>query len=148
MKLIFTLVAIVEILSVLVTLFLMITKKFKATRIFAALCVSVIVITSSYLFMCYTSNMRVALILSSIYFLTMDWILIFISMSIIWLPYYSQKRNVYYKFLNVLVCLAFADSFFILLNTHYRYMVELIPSLTVNGKLFCWIFKAKQRPKR
>ena len=140
MKLVFTLVAIVEILSVLVTLFLMITKKFKATRILAALCVSVIVITSSYLFMCYTSNMRVALILSSIYFLTMDWILIFISMSIIWLPYYSQKRNVYYKFLNVLVCLAFADSFFILLNTHYRYMVELIPSLTVNGKLFCWIF--------
>lgn len=122
----------------------MATKKIKNNRIVAALSSGVVVIIASYLLLSYIRNMQVALIISSVYFLTMDWILLLLSMSIIWLPYYSQKRIAYYKFLNFLVCFCFADTFFLILNSKFCYMVELIPSLTIDGKLFCWIFLFKK----
>ena len=144
MKFFFTLIALLEILSILRTIYLMFRKKIKASGIIIGLALSVLVITLSYLFMCYTGNLKLALLESSVYFFAMDWILIFLSMSIMWLPYYSQKRQIFYKFLNVLVCFAFADTFFLLLNIHFGYMVELIPSLTMDGKIFCWIFIFKK----
>ena len=144
MKIFFTLIALLEIFSVLRTIILMFRKKVKASWIIIGLAFSVLVLTTSYLIMCYIVNMKAALFLSSFYFFSMDWILIFLSMSIMWLPYYSQKRQIFYKFLNILICFAFVDTFFLLLNVHFGYMVDLIPSLTSEGKLFSWIFVFKK----
>ena len=105
-----------------------------------ALITSVIVIISSYMMMCYTNYIKKALIYSSIYFLSMDWVLLFLSVSILTLPYYSQKRRIYYKYFNVLVVLSLLDSFFLLTNPFTEKLVELIPVLMENGKIYCWIF--------
>lgn len=144
MKIFFTFIALLEILSILRTVILMFRKKVQASYIIISLALSVLVITSSYLIMSYTANMNAALVLSAFYFSAMDWILIFLSMSIMWLPYYSQKRQIFYKFLNLLVCFAFADTFFLFMNIRFTYMVELIPNLTQEGKIFSWIFMFKK----
>lgn len=143
MKLAFTLIALLEIIAILRTLFLMLTKRIKAEKSLLALVAFVLVIVSVYLIFCYTGNQKTALLLSSIYFLSMDWILILLILGILSLPYYSQKHIAYYKFLNVLAVFAIADTIFLLLNARFVHIVELIPCLSERGKLIHWIFVFK-----
>ncbi|WP_197018282.1 bifunctional diguanylate cyclase/phosphodiesterase [Treponema sp. C6A8] len=93
--------------------------------------------------MCYSSRNVRAMIYASVYFASMDWILIFLSMSILWLPYYSQKRRLYYRFFNVLVFFAIVDTIHLLLNFHFRNTVDFIPVHRLSGKVYCWLFILK-----
>ena len=140
MKLAFTIISLIEIFSLFVLYFCAFKKIIKTTRLEIALITSVVVITASYLVMCYTPYATRAMFLASLYFAAMDWILIFLSMSLLWLPYYSQKRKLYYKFFNGLVFLAIADSVYLMLNFCLHNTVDFIPVYNENGRVLCWIF--------
>ena len=141
MKEIFTLLAILE--SILLIIWLLVVafkKRTRSSKSLVGVSAGVLAILLSYLGLSYNPILKPALVLTSIYFFSMDWILIFMTLNIIRLPYSGKDNTTEFKVLNFIVILAIIDSASCILNFAFNHLVEITPVYNKTGQIYTWYF--------
>ena len=141
MKEIFTLLAAFEILILSIWLvFVSLKKKRRSSATLISLAAGVLAILSVTLCFSYSSSQFVALILSGCRFALLDWLIVFMTVNILRLPYSGKTSRIEYSILNFIVALAMMDSLSCLLNFIFTHMAEITPVYCSFGRIYTWYF--------
>ena len=144
MKELFTLVALFEILIISIWLVVVALKKNRRSSMsLIGLTFGVLAVLVTYLCLTYNPGLKMALLLSGLCFFLLDWLLIFMTLNILKLPYSGKSSSFELKVLNFIVIFAIIDSSSCLLNFVFNHMAYLNPVYNKSGRIYTWYFSFK-----